>query len=156
MAGKIINKKVLPQYFKDVSNGEKTFEIRMDEDNAKVGDVLILREWNGEMFTGKQVIKEISYVLRNVPEYGLKEGYCIIGWNESGWIPVEIMYPETEEYILISFENFSIPIVGRYEDDDNGGAFYAGDEDETLVSQGMFVNAWRPIPKPYNDLAHRK
>ena len=149
MAGKVISKKILPEYFKDVCNGKKTFEIRKDEDNAKVGDILILKEWDGEIFTGKQALKQISYILRDVLEYGLKEGYCIIGWNETGWIPCETMYPETEGYILLSFENYTVPIVGRYEVDENGGAFYAGDEDETLVSQGMYVNAWRPLPKPY-------
>lgn len=149
MAGKFIIKKILPEYFKDVCSGKKTFEIRKDEDNANVGDILILKEWDGERFTGKQAIKQISYVLRNVPGYGLKEGYCILGWNDVDWIPVEDISKEVTEYILLSFENFTIPIVGRYEEDENGGAFYAGDEDETLVSQGMFVNAWRPLPKNY-------
>ena len=67
-----------------------------------------------------------------------------VGRND-GWIPVEQRLPETDEYILISFENFTVPIIGRYQEDENGGAFYAGDEDETLVSQEMFVNAWMPI-----------
>lgn len=77
-----------------------------------------------------------------------------VKWNmaqlkNTGWIPVEERYPDTANYILLSFSNFSIPIVGRYEEDENGGAFYAGDEDETLVSQDMFVNAWMPLVKPY-------
>lgn len=66
-----------------------------------------------------------------------------------GWISVEERYPDTDNYILLSLSNFSIPIVGRYEEDENGGAFYAGDEDETLVSQDLFVNAWMPLVKPY-------
>ena len=50
----------------------------------------------------------------------------------------------------MSFENFSLPIIGRYEkDNDGGGAWYAGDETESLVSQDMFVNAWMPLPEPY-------
>ena len=70
---------------------------------------------------------------------------------DDGWIPCEDKYPDTDKYILLSFSNFSIPIIGRYEEDENGGAFYAGDEDETLVSQDMFVNAWTPLPKPYRE-----
>lgn len=31
-------------------------------------------------YTGRFATRTIKYVLRNVPEYGLKEGYCIIGW----------------------------------------------------------------------------
>lgn len=58
--------------------------------------------------------------------------------------------PKTEEYILLSFANFSLPMVGRYEsDEDDGGAYYLGDEEETCISQDLVVNAWRPIPAPY-------
>ena len=38
---------------------------------------------------------------------------------------------------------------GLDEEDENGGAFYVGDDDETCVSQDMFVNAWMPLPTPY-------
>ena len=69
-------------------------------------------------------------------------------WS-NGWIPVEEELPETDKYILLSFSNFSIPCVGRYEEDENGGAFYVGDDDETCVSQDMFVNAWMHLPSPY-------
>ena len=67
----------------------------------------------------------------------------------NGWIPVSERLPETDKYILLSFSNFSIPCVGRYNEDENGGAFYIGDEDETCVSQYLFVNAWQPLPAPY-------
>lgn len=68
----------------------------------------------------------------------------------TGWIPCSDRFPGTDEYILLSFENFSIPVVGRYEEDEEGGAFYAGDEDESCVKQGLFVNAWMPLPEPYS------
>lgn len=67
----------------------------------------------------------------------------------TGWIPCNEKAPKPDDYILLSFENFSIPLVGRYEEDENGGAFYIGDEDKTCVSQGVFVNAWQPLPKMY-------
>ena len=65
------------------------------------------------------------------------------------WIPVEERLPELGEYVLISFSNFSVPAIGRYDEDEEGGAFFIGDETESLVSQYMFVNAWMPLPKPY-------
>ena len=69
-----------------------------------------------------------------------------------GWIPVYEKLPPDDSYILLSFSNFSVPIVGRYEEDeDGGGNFFAGDEDETLLSQDLFVNAWMPLPKPYKE-----
>ena len=65
------------------------------------------------------------------------------------WIPVAERFPEDDKYILLSFSNFTIPMIGRYEEDEDGGAFYLGDEDETCVSQDLFVNAWMLLPEPY-------
>lgn len=67
------------------------------------------------------------------------------------WIPVTEQLPEPETYVLVSFSNFSLPIIGRYDENEEGGAWFAGDEDEPLVSQDMFVNAWMPLPKPYKE-----
>lgn len=70
-----------------------------------------------------------------------------------GWIPVNPddreTFPKDDKYILLSFENYSVPVVGRYEEDENGGAFYVGDDTETCVSQDLFVNAWQPLIKSY-------
>ena len=76
---KKVRKKILPEYFNAVQEYRKNFELRKDEDNIQVGDELILEEWNGE-YTGNYTWRKVTYVLRNVPEYGLKDGYCIIGW----------------------------------------------------------------------------
>lgn len=72
--------------------------------------------------------------------------------EKDGWIPVEERLPENDDYIMLSFENFTVPEIGRYEEDeDGGGSFYLGDDDEgdTCASVGLFVNAWRPLPEPY-------
>ena len=69
-----------------------------------------------------------------------------------GWIPVEERLPEDDKYILLSFSNFSLLIVGRYErDEDGSGAFYLGDCDEqdTCIANDLYVNAWQPLPEPY-------
>lgn len=66
-----------------------------------------------------------------------------------GWVPCEERYPDTDGYILLSFSNFAVPLVGRYEEDEEGGAFYVGDETESCVSQGIFVNAWQQLPECY-------
>lgn len=65
------------------------------------------------------------------------------------WIPVEEKVPDSGIYIFLSFTNFTLPMIGRYEKDSDGGAFYIGDEEETCVSQDLYVNAWRPLPDPY-------
>ena len=43
---KVVKKKILPEYFRSVRAREKNFEIRVDEDNIEVGDLLILEEWD--------------------------------------------------------------------------------------------------------------
>ena len=68
------------------------------------------------------------------------------------WIPLEERMTEDYNYILLSFSNFSLPLIGRYEaDNDGGGAFYLGDNDEgdTCLSVDLYVNAWQPLPEPY-------
>lgn len=68
-----------------------------------------------------------------------------------GWIDIDQELPKDDKYILLSFSNFSVPVIGRYEEDENGGAFYIGDEDNSCVSQDMIVNAWMPLPKCYEE-----
>lgn len=61
--------------------------------------------------------------------------------DEDRWISVDERYPEDDDYILLSFVNFTVPQVGRYEDNN----FFLGDEDVPLISQDLYVNAWRKI-----------
>ena len=75
---KSIEKKLLPEYFEAVGRRAKTFELRKDDSDYQIGDLLTLREWNGEEYTGREIIREITYILRDAPEYGLMEGYCIL------------------------------------------------------------------------------
>ena len=72
------------------------------------------------------------------------------GEERQQWIPVAEKLPEPEAYILVSFDNFTLPDIATYRvDDDGSGAFYPGDEDYTYLSEGLFVNAWMPLPEPY-------
>lgn len=67
----------------------------------------------------------------------------------NGWIPVDMEVPPNDNYVLVSFDNFSLPDIARYEEDNEGGAFYPGDEEKSYASFGLFVNAWMPLPEPY-------
>lgn len=63
------------------------------------------------------------------------------------------------DLILLSFENASFLCIGQYREDEEGGAFFEGDDDEPLIKHGLIVNAWMPLPAPYrgeekeNDMA---
>ena len=69
---------------------------------------------------------------------------------ENNWIDINDRLPNLGEYVLVSFENSTLPDIGRYETDSDGsGAFYPGDDDASYASFGIFVNAWMPLPEIY-------
>ena len=70
--------KTLPPYFWDVWNGNKTFELRKDDRDYKVGDTLRLLEFNYVKYTGRECNRTIKYILRDCDKYGLKEGFVIL------------------------------------------------------------------------------
>lgn len=72
--------------------------------------------------------------------------------KENGWIPVSERLPDPDKHILVSFENFSLPMIGRYTvDDDDGGTFRVGDEDESFIEHDLYVNAWTELPECYKE-----
>ena len=80
-----VEKKVLPEYYKGLRTHKKMFEIRKDEDGIKPGDILVLREWDGEKYTGGRIRREVTAVLRDCPEYGLMPGYVILSLQVPAW-----------------------------------------------------------------------
>ena len=77
--------KILPKYYNQIfirpGEGCKRFELRKDDRDYQVGDTVTLQEWDPEQgYTGNEITVGIIYVLRNCPEYGLMDGYCIFGW----------------------------------------------------------------------------
>lgn len=76
---KVHNLKIKPQYFKDVVSGIKTFEVRKNDRNFKVGDLMVLETYDNEKFTRGFVKTEITYILDD-PKY-CKKGYVILGFK---------------------------------------------------------------------------
>jgi hypothetical protein len=52
-----------PHPFQLLCGWEKTAEVRRNDRPFRRGDLLILSEWDGEKFTGRQVQREIANVL---------------------------------------------------------------------------------------------
>jgi len=71
--------KIIPKWFDDVKEGRKNFEIRRADRDFKVGDYLILREWNKGKFTKRFLIRQIEYIYQGDGSYGLSEEFCILG-----------------------------------------------------------------------------
>ena len=70
--------KILPRWFEDVCYQKKSFEIRKNDRDFKVGDTLILKEWDGEKYTGREVKRTVSYIYYGDGTYGLSEGYVVM------------------------------------------------------------------------------
>ena len=57
--------------------GNKPFEIRKNDRDFQVGDVLILKEWDNIKYSGREIGAVVRYVL--IDFIGLQEGYVALG-----------------------------------------------------------------------------
>ena len=92
--------KIKNEYLVDITVGLKTFELRKNDRDYQVGDlihfikVLDQEVWLGpvplidyktnkiatkSVYIDDDALYQITYILKDVPEYGLKKGYCILG-----------------------------------------------------------------------------
>ena len=82
MSSTIHELKVWPQFFGALALGEKTFEIRQDDRGFSVGDVLRLRNWDGEEseYVGGEVFARITYIFRgsDLPQFGVQPGFVVL------------------------------------------------------------------------------
>lgn len=82
--------KCWPRYFNDIASGKKTFEIRLNDRNFKVGDHLVLLEFDPggivdddqntskPVFSGNTIVTEVVYIVVG-GQFGLAEGYVVMG-----------------------------------------------------------------------------
>lgn len=71
--------KIKEEYYMDLIAGEKTFELRKNDRDYKVGDLIHFVDVNGDDFGYyKDNTFKITYILKNVEEYGLDKDYCIL------------------------------------------------------------------------------
>lgn len=56
--------KIWPQYLDAILDGRKTYEIRKNDRGYRVGDQLLLREWNPETkaYLLRSVLAEVTYI----------------------------------------------------------------------------------------------
>ena len=72
--------KIWPEYFDSILYGDKTFEFRFNDRNYQSGDSLCLKEFSPvtKEYTNRSLHVFVSSILYDVPDFGLKEGYCIM------------------------------------------------------------------------------
>ena len=84
--------KILPEFYDAVESMEKPFEVRKNDRNYQVGDILILQEYVPEVdwpahapvfrgYTGASIRRKISYVLPG-GQYGIDPEYVVLGLQE--------------------------------------------------------------------------
>lgn len=57
--------------------------------------------------------------------------------------------PKVDEYVLLSYSNYSLPDIGEYRED---GKYYPGDDERSCESFGLIVDGWMPMPKVRREL----
>lgn len=94
--------KTWPIFYNAILDGTKTFECRKNDRDFKVGDTLVLKEFDPEApvytsncksgncrpprktgmttpkYTGRQITKQVSFVLKG-EEFGIKDGFAVMG-----------------------------------------------------------------------------
>jgi len=71
--------KTWPEYFSEVKAGLKNFEIRKNDRDFKVHDILNLEEYNlkENEYTGDKVIAKVDYILEG-GSFGVEEGFVVM------------------------------------------------------------------------------
>ena len=61
---KTVEKKIWSEYFQEILDGKKTFELRLNDFDIAEGDTLVLKEWNPDTkaYTGRELEREVGYV----------------------------------------------------------------------------------------------
>lgn len=125
-------------------------EVKDNKVNLAGSTYDLMQEFQAIVLCMKKLIEEDNrtgmepgYFVQGLASLALGRDFC--AWTGSD------TPPKNNEYVLLSFENFSIPLVGRYEEDCHGGAYYIGDDTRTCGSNGMIVNAWAELPKPFRE-----
>ena len=81
--------KIYPEYYEAVKSGKKPFEVRKNDGDFKIGDILALNEFDpleGEkgQYTGRTIFQKISYILAD-------EAYCKTGFVVIGISPCKLL-----------------------------------------------------------------
>jgi ASC-1-like (ASCH) protein len=69
--------KTLPEYYHAINTGRKTFEVRKNDRDFQIGDILILKEYD-KGYTGNEIKVKLIYILYG-GQFGIDKDYCVMG-----------------------------------------------------------------------------
>ena len=86
---KLHNLKIEKKHFQAILDGKKNFEVRNNDRDFQVDDLITFDVYEDTNLFGKQkviacdsgkgLVFKVTYVLKDIPEYGLDEKYCVFG-----------------------------------------------------------------------------
>lgn len=129
--------KVLPKYFAAVCAGTKRAELRRNDRDYQVGDVLQLVETLPDTdMTGKSVCVRITHVA-DVSDYA--PGYVLLSIAQV-WIPCSVRLPVQDVPVLVYFDGGYADVVSIN---------YRGTWDDGNYFHDLKgVTHWMPLPEP--------
>jgi len=76
--------KTWPKFYGAVLSGAKRFEVRKNDRDFQVGDVLRLEEWDPEtlQYTGAVMLKYVTCILHG-GQLGIRPGYCVMSIGDN-------------------------------------------------------------------------
>lgn len=122
------------EFFEDVLKCKKTFEVRKNDRDYRVGDLLLLKEFKNGEETGRTCKRIVGYMLEDYN--GVMDGYCVMAMSPVsedgqalGYVDVNKVFGliesnangvtnENEEYILVE-DAISYVKVGIYRGGNN-------------------------------------
>jgi hypothetical protein len=79
MKERIHELKTWKEYYHEVFMGHKKFEVRVNDRDFKVGDILTLCEWDNEKkeYTGRMLSRRVLYILHG-GHFGICDGFVVM------------------------------------------------------------------------------
>lgn len=68
-------------HFDDIITKWRRFELRKNDRDFQPCDLVLLKAWDGNKYTGEWVFVEVQHILKDVEEYGLDKDYCIFSFH---------------------------------------------------------------------------
>lgn len=72
--------KCWPEYFNAIVKGVKRFELRLNDRDYAVGDILNLKEWipTENCYTGSSTRVKVTYMMKGHAEFGMHPAWVIM------------------------------------------------------------------------------
>ena len=72
--------KIYPKYFEEVIKENKTFECRRNDRGFQVGDMVVLKEFDNIVYSGREAVVKIKYMLDD-RFIGISPGYVVFSFD---------------------------------------------------------------------------